>query len=151
MPQCRVKHPKGGKEMPGSRRRMEEHGGLPALPQAPYAPSVSPWARSAGRSSGSLSVGSERNSTPEPIEPPARMSPQAAPVQAPKGYDAEAAAAKRSPANSAFHSAHDLGVRLHTLRREETRNLKAKAVYAKQNPKSVPLWFFEKYKNITNS
>jgi len=79
------------------------------------------------------------------------MSPQAAPVQAPKGYDAEAAAAKRSPANSAFHSAHDLGVRLHTLRREETRNLKAKAVYAKQNPKSVPLWFFEKYKIITNS
>ena len=153
---CRVKHQK--KEMPGAKRRMEEHGGLPELPQAPAA--VSPWAPK--------NFGTGRNSTPEPIEPPARMSP--APGICPhvakpsaetratnrggaraSDRDLEAAVAKRSPVNSARHNAHDLSVRLNTFRRQETQHLVANAVYAKKNPKSVPMWFFQKYKIITNS
>ena len=145
---CRVKH--NNNEKAGSRRRLEERSGLPPLPQAPAAhvPSVSPWAPK--------NYSSERNLTPEPTEH-GRMSPS---VQAagegsagakPKGWDPKASVAKPAPANSAFLSAHDLGVRMGTLRRQETQNLKAKAAYAKSNPKSVPLWFFEKYKVITNS
>ena len=158
---CRVKHIRS-KEMPGAQRRMQEHGGLPALPQAPdpHASATSPWAPK--------KFDSGRNS-PLPIEPPTRMVP--APGICPHGAKPSAetratnrggvrasdhaypeeAVAKRSPVDSARHNAHELSVKLHTFRRQETQHLKANAAYAKKNPKSVPLWFFEKYKVITNS
>ena len=73
---CRVKHL--SKEMPGARRRMEEHGGLPPLPdRGSHGRPESPWSRSPN------TCGSDRSSTPPPIDPYARSSPQPTTVEEP--------------------------------------------------------------------
>ena len=140
---CRVKHL--SKEMPGARRRMEEHGGLPPLPdRGSHGRPESPWSRSPN------TCGSDRSSTPPPIDPYARSSPVPTTVEEPV-----AAPTRGEPTgwdkNSGGHKARELGARMNTLRRQETKKLMDGAVYAKKHPKSIPLWFFEKYKIITNS
>ena len=117
---CRVKHL--SKEMPGARRRMEEHGGLPPLPdRGSHGRPESPWSRSPN------TCGSDRSSTPPPIDPYARSSPVPTPVEEPV-----AAPTKGEPTgwdkNSGGHKARELGARMNTLRRQETKKLMDGAV-----------------------